>query len=211
MKNNYSLSSQSVRQKIVVATGNAGKIREIEAILADSRWDISPIARIIPNFHVVEDGQTYAENAIKKAKQAVNVTGLLAIADDSGLEVDALDGAPGIYSARFGGADLPFSEKIALLLRKLDGISERSARFRCVLAVASPDGDVATVEGVCEGAISSEAKGQFGFGFDPVFFLAEYQKTMAELEPAVKNTISHRAKALSLLPALMSPFLAKQG
>ncbi len=207
MNNSQSLTPQNADRKIVIATGNAGKIREIEAILKEFPWGIVPIHHVVPDFTVVEDGQTYAENAIKKAKQAVRLTGMLAIADDSGLEVDALDGAPGIYSARFGGETLPFPEKIDLLLQKLASVSDRSARFRCLLAVASPEGGVATVEGVCEGSISTEAKGQCGFGFDPVFFLTEYQKTMAELEPAVKNAISHRAKALSLLPALMRSFL----
>ena len=209
MKNSRSLTSQDTARKIVAATGNAGKVREIEAILENFFWDIVPINFLVPNFSVVEDGQTYAENAIKKARQAAIATNWLAIADDSGLEVDALNGAPGIYSARFGGEALSFQKKIALLLQKLEGVSERNARFRCVLAVASPDGEAATVEGICEGVISTQAKGQFGFGFDPIFFLPEYQQTMAELEPAVKNTISHRAKALSLLPALIKPFFNK--
>lgn len=198
-------SSQS--RRIVVATGNAGKVREIEAILKDFAWEVVPITRLFPDFDVVEDGETYAENAIKKAVHAARLTGSLVIADDSGLEVDALDGAPGIYSARFGGEALPFPEKIALLLQKLEGVTERSARFRCVIAVASPDGKAETVEGVCEGQIGTEAKGQFGFGFDPIFFVPAQQKTMAELEPRVKNTISHRAAALALLPALIQPFL----
>ena len=197
----------SQSRRIVVATGNAGKIREIEVILKDLPWDIVPISRIIPDFDVVEDGQTYAENALKKAVHAARLTGSLVLADDSGLEVDALDGAPGIYSARFGGEALPFSEKIALLLQKLEGIVDRSARFRCVIAVVSPDGKAETVEGVCEGSISTEAKGQFGFGFDPVFFVPSQQKTMAELAPRVKNMISHRAAALSRLPALLRSFL----
>jgi XTP/dITP diphosphohydrolase len=209
LKNSQSLSSPGIHQQIVVATGNAGKICEIEEILKDVPWKITPVTQLVTDFSVVEDGQSYTENAVKKAKEAARLTGSLVIADDSGLEVDALGGAPGIYSARFGGEQLPFSEKIALLLRKLEGVSERSARFRCVIAVVSPDGATATAEGTCEGLISTQARGQLGFGFDPVFFVPGYQKTMAELEPAVKNTISHRAKALSHLPALLQPFLVE--
>jgi XTP/dITP diphosphohydrolase len=153
-----------------------------------------------------EDGLTYAENAIKKARAAVLCSGKIAIADDSGLEVDALDGAPGIYSARFGGEQLSQAEKNALLLRTLDEKSERSARFRCVLALVSPDGRERIVEGVCEGEIGYEARGNYGFGFDPVFLVAGYQQTMAELPPDVKNRISHRAKALQQLLSILPLF-----
>jgi XTP/dITP diphosphohydrolase len=184
-------------QKIVVATRNAGKISEIRAILRELSCEVLPVTDIVPDFFVEEDGKTYTDNAIKKARTAAQLTGILAIADDSGLEVDALYGAPGLYSARFGGESFPQAEKNRLLLSKLDGISARSARFRCVIAVATPDGDIRTTEGVCEGRIGYEPQGTQGFGYDPLFVLPEYEKTMAELEPTLKNSISHRARALS--------------
>ncbi|GAK50747.1 nucleoside-triphosphatase [Candidatus Moduliflexus flocculans] len=187
-------------QDVVVATNNQGKIAEIQAILKKEPYHIISIGQIVPEFSVVEDGMSYAENAIKKARHASFLTGKMAIADDSGLEVDALGGTPGIYSARFGGEELPFPDKIALLLRQLEGTDQRVARFRCVIAVVSPEGIVETCEGVCEGMIAYEPRGSFGFGFDPIFWLPEYQKTMAELMPDVKNAISHRGKALRQLP-----------
>lgn len=192
---------------IVVATNNPGKITEIQEILKKLPCEVLPISALETEFHVEEDGQSYAENAIKKAKSAAIRTGRIAIADDSGLEVDALGGAPGIYSARFGGEQLPQSAKNALLLQKLTGISDRSARFRCVIAVVSPDGRTETSEGICEGTIGAEERGTFGFGFDPLFLVPEYQKTMAELGPDIKNTISHRARALKKLPEILQQFL----
>ena len=201
------MSLKSRGREIVVASNNTGKILEIKEILKDLPCDVFPISAFVPDFYVEEDGLTYAENAIKKARQAVVWTGRIAIADDSGLEVDALKGVPGIYSARFGGKQLSQSEKNGLLLQKLTGVVRRSARFRCVIAVVSPDGDVETTEGVCEGIIDIEERGTFGFGFDPVFIVPEYQKTMAELAPEIKNTISHRAQALLRLPEILKVFL----
>lgn len=195
-------------QDVVVATNNQGKIAEIQAILKKYPYHIISIGQIVPEFSVVEDGMSYAENAIKKARHASFLTGKMAIADDSGLEVDALGGAPGIYSARFGGEELPFPEKIALLLRQLEGTDQRMARFRCVIAVVFPEGIVKTCEGVCEGMIAYEPRGSFGFGFDPIFWLPEYQKTMAELMPDVKNAISHRGKALRQLPKVFESVFA---
>jgi XTP/dITP diphosphohydrolase len=145
----------------------------------------------------------------KKAVAAARAANVIAIADDSGLEIDALDGVPGIYSARFGGEHLSQSQKNTLILRQLHGIRERSARFRCIIAVAAPDGTTRTAEGVCEGVIGTEPRGQFGFGYDPLFFLPKYGKTMAELEPALKNTISHRARALTRLNKILPEFLCQ--
>ncbi len=193
-------------KRLIVATQNSGKIQEITDILAGFPYEVVAVRECQIDFHVEEDGRTYQENAIKKARYVAQKIGCLSIADDSGLEVDALDGAPGLYSARFGGGELSPSEKNALLLQKLIGISERHARFRCVIAVVSPDGQRETAEGVCEGEIGTEGRGTFGFGFDPVFIVPEYQKTMAELAPAVKNRISHRARALQQLPQLLKKF-----
>lgn len=200
-------ASKMPLQEIIAATNNSGKIREIQKILENFDCRIIPIGQIISDFTVEEDGATYAENALKKGREAVKKTGRIAIADDSGLEVDALDGAPGIYSARFGGEQLAQPQKNALLLEKLQGITHRAARFRCVIAVVTTDGREETVEGVCEGSIGYEARGTHGFGFDPIFFVPEYQKTMAELAPDVKNRISHRAKAVQQLPKLFRHFL----
>lgn len=195
-------------RRIVAATQNAGKIVELREILKDFACEVVPISDVAPEYDVEEDGRTYAENALKKARAAAALAGTLAIADDSGLEVDALAGAPGLYSARFGGERLPQAEKNKLLLQQLQGCSQRSARFRCVIAVASPAGDAATTEGVCEGLIGLEARGRGGFGYDPLFIVPEYGQTMAELEPAVKNMISHRAKALANLRRILPRFFA---
>ncbi len=205
MKKQNRLNNSRV-QDLIIATKNIGKIREIQEILNPLLWHVVPIGERVKVFDVEEDGLTYAENAIKKARAAVLCSGKIAIADDSGLEVDALDGAPGVYSARFGGGQLSQAEKNALLLNKLDEKSERSARFRCVLALVSPDGRERIVEGVCEGEIGYEARGNNGFGFDPVFLVAGYQQTMAELPPDVKNRISHRAKALQQLLSILPLF-----
>ncbi len=191
-------------KKIVVATRNVGKISEIRAILQEFSYKILPVTDIVPDFFVEEDGKTYRDNAIKKARAAAELTGSLAIADDSGLEVDALNGAPGVYSARFGGESLPQAEKNTLLLRQLEGIHTRSARFRCVIAVVVPNGEPLTTEGICEGIIGDRPQGTHGFGYDPLFFLPDHGKTMAELSPAVKNTISHRAWALAGLPEILT-------
>ncbi|MBD3323805.1 XTP/dITP diphosphatase [candidate division KSB3 bacterium] len=193
---------------MVVATKNQGKIREIREVLSTWACAVVPIQQLAPNFRVEEDGTTYADNAIKKAQAAASSTGSLALADDSGLEVRALNGAPGIYSARFGGVDLPQAEKNRLLLQRLVGVTDRQACFRCVLAVVSPQGRLETTEGTCEGFISTEPRGNGGFGFDPIFVVPAYQKTMAELAPDIKNAISHRARALQQLPTILQAFWA---
>ncbi|HWP48603.1 MAG TPA: XTP/dITP diphosphatase [Candidatus Limnocylindrales bacterium] len=190
--------------KLVVATQNPGKIREIREILKGLNYVVIPISELYPDFEVEEDGQTYAENASKKAIAAARLTGLMALADDSGLEVKALGGAPGLFSARFGGKSLPQSEKNRLILESLKGVSDRSARFVCVVAVATPEGQVKTAEGICEGSIGFKEQGDGGFGYDPIFIVEGYQKTMAELEPEIKNKISHRARALKKIREILS-------
>jgi XTP/dITP diphosphohydrolase len=190
--------------KLVVATQNPGKIREIREILKGLNYIVIPISELYPEFEVEEDGQTYAENASKKAIAAARLTGHMALADDSGLEVKALGGAPGVFSARFGGKSLPQSEKNRLILESLKGVSDRSARFVCVVAVATPEGQVKTAEGICEGSIGFKEQGGGGFGYDPIFIVEGYQKTMAELEPEIKNKISHRARALRKIRELLS-------
>lgn len=191
--------------ELVVATQNPGKIREIREILKELNYSVIPIFQFYPDFNVEEDGQTYAENASKKALAAAKLTGRIAIGEDSGLEVKALGGAPGIFSARFGGKTLSQSEKNRLILEALKGVSDRSARFVCVVAVATPEGQVKTAEGICEGSIGFKEQGEGGFGYDPIFIVEGYQKTMAELEPEVKNKISHRARAFRRIREILPP------
>ncbi len=190
--------------ELVVATKNPGKIREIQEILGGLRDRIVPISELCPDFDVEEDGRTYAENASKKALTAARLTGRPAIADDSGLEVKALGGAPGVVSARFGGKALPQPEKNRRILEALQGVQDRSARFVCVIAVATPEGWVETAEGICEGSIGFEEQGEGGFGYDPIFVVEGYGKTMAQLGPEIKNKISHRAKALMKISDVLS-------
>ncbi len=178
-------------KKIVIATRNLHKIKEIKEILSDISFHIIPLPDMCPE--VVEDGKTFEENAIKKAKSALACTGELSLADDSGLVVDYLDGAPGIYSSRFAPSD---KERIEKLLKLLDGVKweQRTARFVCVVAISYPNGNLEVVKGEIEGYIDFSPKGEGGFGYDPVFYIPEYGKTFAELS-SIKNKISHRARA----------------
>lgn len=191
----------------MVATQNPGKIREIREILQDLDYQVISMAELYPDFDVEEDGQSYVENASKKALAAAKLTGRLAIGDDSGLEIKALGGAPGLHTARFGGKSLPQSEKNNRILKSLEGITDRSARFVCVIVVATPEGRVEAVEGTCEGSIGFKEQGDGGFGYDPIFVAEGYGKTMAELEPGIKNMISHRAKALRKMRKVLSSFV----
>ena len=193
---------------ILFATNNPGKMKEFRALLAPLKARVLFPPDLGRDLEVVEDGATYAENARIKARafsragQAV-AGPLVALADDSGLEVDALDGAPGIRSARYTpGAD---ADRVAYLLERLEGVAweQRGARFRCVIAIAPPKGKVQVVEGVCEGMIALEPAGSGGFGYDPVFHISAFGCTMAELPAAVKNRISHRGRAVAAaLPIL---------
>lgn len=183
--------------KLLIATHNAHKLAEIRAVLNMSGVEIIGMDEFPDVPEVVEDGDTFAANAIKKAVEVAKATGLRTMADDSGLEVDALDGAPGIYSARYAGAPSNDVANNCKLLSALEGIANRAARFRCVIAVAEPDGSAKTVDGCCEGQIGRELKGENGFGYDPLFTPVGYNKTFAELGDEIKNKISHRAMALS--------------
>ncbi|MGI6557930.1 MAG: XTP/dITP diphosphatase [Limnochordia bacterium] len=192
--------------RLVVASRNEHKIKEIQAILADQPWQVLT-AHDFPGFpEVVEDGSTLEANAIKKAKEIAAFTGCLALADDTGLEVDALGGKPGVHSARFAGPKATYEENNRKLLRLLEGVppEERTARFRCVIAIAEPDGNVHVVEGKCEGLIGFAAKGEGGFGYDPLFIVDGMEKTFAELSPEEKNRVSHRGRALQLAAELLA-------
>ena len=192
--------------KLVLATGNQGKVKEMASLLADFGFDV--VAQSDYNVSsVAETGTTFIENAIIKARHAAKETGLPAIADDSGLEVDYLNGAPGIYSARFAGDDASDEENLHKLLKEMDGVADdqRTARFHCVLVMMRHANDPTPLvcHGSWEGKILTEAHGENGFGYDPIFWVPEDQCSSAELEPARKKQLSHRGKALAKLFAAL--------
>jgi len=184
--------------KLLLATNNKGKLRELQQILADLPIELLTPADLGLNLDVDEDGSTYAENAAKKAIAFAQASGLTCLADDSGLEVDALNGAPGLYSARYspkpGATD---ADRRAFLLQNIaDKPRPWTARFRATVAVAGPDGGVEWAEGICEGQVIPEERGTGGFGYDPIFLLTGMDQTMAELPEETKNRLSHRARAV---------------
>ena len=186
------------RLEVIVATRNKGKIREIRDALKGSDLRIYALSDFPDVPEIEEDGNSFAENALKKARFYSKVFGKLTIADDSGLEVDSLKGLPGIYSARYAGERASAQENNQKLLRELQGIpiSKRGAGFKCIIAVRSPDGREAIAEGSCRGRIGFKEKGRKGFGYDPLFILPKERKTMAELSLEEKNRVSHRGRAL---------------
>jgi XTP/dITP diphosphohydrolase len=192
--------------KLVVASRNQGKLKEIKAILEPLSIEVVSLDAFPSVPEVVEDGATFAENAVKKAKTIADITGYVTLADDSGLEVDYLNGEPGVYSARYAGQDQNDLANNEKLLQKLKDIprEKRSARFRCVVAVALPGGPSYTAEGVCEGVITTRPVGEKGFGYDPLFLVPSLGETLAEMDPAVKNKISHRAQALFKMKEILA-------
>ncbi len=197
--------------RLVLATHNKGKVRELRTLLADTDWEILTLSEFPRAPIVTEDGVTFRDNAIKKAREISHALGEVTLADDSGLEVDYLNGAPGVHSARFAGYNGNDAANNEKLLRLLKGVpwEKRTARFRCVVALADPSGKVVTTEGVCEGLITNEPRGENGFGYDPLFFVPEYRKTFAELDGSIKNSISHRARALRKVKKLLQEFINK--
>jgi XTP/dITP diphosphohydrolase len=191
-------------QKLVLATGNRDKIKEMRELLNLSGIKILTLDEFPDAPDVVEDGKTLEENAVKKARTIADFTGLPTVADDTGLEVDYLNGKPGVYSSRFAGEGASYSDNVQKLLRQLAGIpwEKRRARFRCVVALCTKT-ETRTVEGACEGFITEAARGERGFGYDPVFYVPEFSRTFAEMGLAVKNKISHRAKAFGKLKELI--------
>ncbi|NOY98819.1 MAG: RdgB/HAM1 family non-canonical purine NTP pyrophosphatase [Chloroflexi bacterium] len=183
---------------LLIATGNRGKFLEIRALLADMEIDLLAPADLDLDLHVVEDGQTYAENAAKKANAFARASGLIALADDSGLEVDALNGAPGLHSARYAPQpDATDADRRAYLLQNLSGKPRPwKARFRATIAISVPGGGIHFAEGICDGEIIPDERGSGGFGYDPIFYLPELGRTMAELSMDEKNRLSHRARAV---------------
>lgn len=182
--------------KFVLATHNPNKIREMGAILGQFGVEVVSPKDLGITVDVEETGSTFAENAMLKAKAICKAADLPAIADDSGLCVDALNGAPGVYSARYGGPGLDDTGRWQLLLRNMEGQTDRACWFVCAICCCFPDGTELTACGECPGTVAHEAHGDGGFGYDPVFWLPQYGKTMAELTPEEKNAISHRGKAL---------------
>lgn len=198
--------------RIVFATGNANKVREIKAILADLNMEVLSMKEAGVYAEAEENGVTFAENASIKAKDIVSkVSDAIVMADDSGLVVDALNGEPGIYSARYLGEDTPYSIKNANIIERLEGIpvEGRSARFVCAIAAVLPDGRVLSTEGTIEGYIGYEERGNGGFGYDPIFMVPEYGCSTAELSAEAKNAISHRGKALNAMKILLQDALEK--
>ena len=197
-------------QEVVIATRNPGKFREIKAILSSLPLKFLSLEDFPDIPEVVEDGATFAENAGKKAKTIADFTGRPAIADDSGLAVDALQGRPGVFSSRYAGEGATDRERCQKLLEEMASIPEgkRQARFVCAMAIALSRGRMEVVEGECRGRVTSAPRGKRGFGYDPIFFVPQFGKTMAELEPEEKNRISHRGRALEKLKALLPEFLS---
>ena len=187
--------------KLIIASNNSHKLTEIKAILGGLFEEIVSMREAGIEHETVEDGSTFMENAVKKAKEIAELSGYCALADDSGLCVDALDGAPGIYSARFCGRHGDDRANNRLLLEKLAGREDRGAHYTCAIALVYPDGRQVCAEGYLYGRIGHEEKGENGFGYDPLFFLPEYGCTAAQLSPEQKNQISHRASALHALLA----------
>ena len=192
-------------KRIIFATTNENKVREVNMMMEDFDVELCTMKQAGVDVDIVEDGVTFEENAIIKAKTIMGITGEIAIADDSGLEVDYLDGAPGIYSARFLGEDTSYDIKNQYIIDKLKDAkgSERSARFVCAMAVAFPNGEILTCKGTIEGVIAYEQKGKNGFGYDPIVYVPEFEMTTGEMSPQLKNSISHRGKALEQMKEIL--------
>jgi XTP/dITP diphosphohydrolase len=183
-------------KELVVSTGNPGKLQEMQAYLADTGWSLSLKP---PELDIEETGETFAANARLKAQQTALATGKWSIADDSGLEVAALNGAPGIYSARYANTD---ADRIARILTEMADRTDRQARFVCAVAIARPDGQIADqFEGICEGEILLAPTGSGGFGYDPIFYVPAVGMSFAEMPPATKKQVSHRGRAMALAHA----------
>ncbi|PID73695.1 MAG: Non-canonical purine NTP pyrophosphatase [Desulfobacterales bacterium] len=182
---------------LVLATTNPGKTAEIRELLEDFPIDIKNLNDFGPIPPVEEDGDTFDENAYKKASWTARVLGYPAMADDSGLVVEALDGRPGVHSARYGGENATDADRCAKLLDEMKGVENRAAAFECVISIAVPTGPALTYEARCEGRITEEPVGEKGFGYDPVFYSPELEKTFAQATPREKNAVSHRGKALA--------------
>ncbi len=197
--------------RLLIATRNAGKLREYDQLLAGLPLSLTYLDREGITHEVEETGESLNQNAIRKAQDYARISGLLTLADDSGLEVDALGGEPGVRSARYAGPEADDADRYRLLLERMQGVpwEGRGARFRCVIAIVEPGGKTHTAEGTCEGVIALAPQGDHGFGYDPVFYLPELDRTMAQLPPEVKNRISHRARAAEVARSILERILRR--
>lgn len=195
----------------VIASNNEDKIKEMRAILSDLGISVRSLGEAGISSDVEETGDTFYENAYLKAAAAMKTSGMPAIADDSGLMVEALNGAPGVRSKRYGGEGLSDSDRNTRLLRALESEEHRAAKFVSSIACVFPNGDIVTADGECEGEILRQPRGNGGFGYDPVFFVTESGKSMAELTPQEKNRLSHRGKALRAFEPKLSNYMKKAG
>lgn len=188
-------------ERAILATSNKNKVKEVQEILKDFDIPVVTMKEAGIETDIVEDGTTFEENALIKARAVWKISGGMVLSDDSGLEVDALSKEPGIHSSRYLGEDTPYHVKNQNIIERLEGVTgdDRSARFVCAVAAVFPDGTEKTVRGVMEGFIGFEEKGENGFGYDPIFILPKYGKTTAELPPEVKNAESHRGQALRMM------------
>lgn len=200
-------------RKIIFATTNQNKVREVRMMMDGIDVELMTLKEAGVDADIIEDGTTFEENAVIKAKAVMEMTGEIALADDSGLEVDYLDGAPGIYSSRFLGEETSYDIKNNYIIEKLAKAKgqERSARFVCAMAVAFPGGTVETCKGTIEGLIGYEQKGYNGFGYDPIVYVPEYEMTTGEMAPELKNSISHRGKALEQMKEILKRRLGNRG
>ncbi len=192
-------------RSLLLATTNRHKIEEYRAIFADLPFQLLSLSDISLDMDVEETGTTFQQNAELKALAYAHASGMLVLADDSGIEIDALGGQPGIYSARFLGPNVSYAERFRVILERLQGlpVTQRTARFRCVITIAEPSGVHRSVEGTVEGIIADVPRGEHGFGYDPLFLVPEYGKTMAEMQPELKHRISHRGRAAALARILL--------
>lgn len=197
-------------KKIILASNNKGKIAEVKEILKDMNVEVISMKEAGLDVDIEENGSTFEENALIKAEAIMKMTGEITIADDSGLEVDYLNKEPGIYSARYMGHDTSYDIKNNAIIQRLDGVkgTDRSARFVCAMAVVFPDGKNIIARGTIEGLIADKPMGENGFGYDPIMYLPEYQKTSAQLSSEEKNKISHRGKALEKLKTQLQEYLS---
>ncbi len=202
-----------MKRRIIFATGNENKMKEIRMILSDLGMEIMSMKQAGVDIDIVEDGMSFEENAEIKARAVSRVlTNDIVLADDSGLEIDYLDKAPGIYSARFAGEDTSYDIKNRILLDRLEGVpdEERTARFVCAVAAVFPDGTTSVVRETIEGKIAHEITGENGFGYDPIFYVPEYGCTTAEMDPEQKNLLSHRGKALRAMKIILEEKLREE-
>ncbi len=192
-------------RSLLLATTNRHKLEEYRAIFADLPFQLLSLSEISLDMDVEETGTTFQENAELKALAYANASGLLSLADDSGIEIDALGGEPGVYSARFLGPDVSYAERFRVILELMHGfpVAQRTARFCCVITIAEPSGYHRSVEGIVNGIIADAPRGEHGFGYDPLFLVPEYGKTTAEMSPELKHRISHRGRAAVLARTLL--------